>query len=96
MANHKPTAPDAQPLFPNAAKDRQQLWWLASFLCINGTNETHRERGRRLREYLCETCEREWNDVSGWGGSPKGTHQCDWCHLVLSPAEWRDLVWGDR
>ncbi|HKO27587.1 MAG TPA: hypothetical protein VJU80_09035 [Solirubrobacteraceae bacterium] len=67
--------------------DRRELWRLEGFLAVNGTTEAHRERRLRLYRYLCDTCEHEWSDVSGWGGSPKGTRQCSWCNVVLAPGE---------
>jgi len=68
-------------------RDRRELWHLENFLAVNGTTETHRERHLRLYRYLCDTCEHEWRDVSGYGGSPKGTRQCSWCNAVLAPGE---------
>ena len=67
--------------------DRRELWWLESFLAVNGTTPAHHERRLVLYRYLCATCTHAWMDVSGWGGSPKGTRQCDWCHHVLAPGE---------
>lgn len=71
-----------------AERDRQELWHLESFLMVNGTNKGHQERRLRLYRYLCETCPHDYQDVSGWGGCPKGTHQCSWCNVVLDPDEW--------
>lgn len=68
-------------------RDRQELWRLENFLAVGGTTEAHRERHLRLYRYLCDTCEHEWSDVSGWGNSPKGTRQCSWCNVVLRPGE---------
>ena len=68
-------------------RDRQELWRLENFLAVNGATEAHKERQLRLYRYLCDTCEHEWGDVSGWGGSPKGTRQCTWCNAVLAPSE---------
>lgn len=72
------------------SRDRRELWLLDNYLAVNGTNPGQRERRRLLHQYLCETCTHEWADVSGWGGSPEGTHQCSWCNEVLTPEEWRD------
>lgn len=74
--------------------DRKRLWGLESFLMVNGTTEAHREQRLRLYRYLCETCEHEWGDVSGWGGSPKGTYQCRWCNLAAFPddADYRTVL----
>ena len=75
----------------SVTRDRQQLWMLENWLAVSATTGAQRDRRARLRTYLNETCEHEWSDASGWGGSPRGTHQCNWCHDVLSPDEWRDL-----
>jgi hypothetical protein len=69
------------------SRDRRELWRLEGFLAINGTTATHRERQLRLYRYLVDTCEHEWSDVRGWGGSPRGTRQCSWCNWVLAPGE---------
>ena len=68
-------------------QDRRMLWSLEAFLMVQGTTEAHRDERLRLYRYLCDTCEHEWSDVSGWGGSPKGTRQCSWCNWVLAPGE---------
>lgn len=65
--------------------DRRELWWLESFLAVNGTTPRQHDRRLMLYRYLCLTCTHCWSDVSGWGGSPKGTRQCDWCNYVLAP-----------
>lgn len=70
-----------------ASRDRQELWRLDNFLAVNGTNPGQHERRLRLYRYLCATCEHEWSDVSGWGGCPKGTRQCQWCNLVALPGD---------
>lgn len=67
--------------------DRQQLWWLESFLAINDTTPAHRERQQRLSKYLHKTCDHSWSDVSGWAGCKPGTHQCDHCNKVVSRKE---------
>lgn len=72
------------------SRDRRELWLLDNYLAVNGTNPGQHERRRLLHQYLCETCTHEWADVSGWGGSPEGTHQCSWCNEVLTPEEWRE------
>lgn len=72
----------------DVSRDRRELWWLESFLAVNGTTDAHRERQRRLRRYLDETCQHEEvSDVSGWGESPKGTRQCGLCCHVWLPGD---------
>lgn len=70
------------------SQDRRELWWIESFLAVNGTTDSHRERRLRLYRYLTETCQHEEvSDVSGWGGTPKGTRQCGLCCRVWMPGE---------
>jgi hypothetical protein len=76
-----------KPATAGVTEDRRELWRLVNFLAVNGTTPSHHERQLRLYRYLCDTCEHEWQDVSGWGGSPKGTRQCSWCNTVLAPGE---------
>lgn len=68
-------------------EDRRELWRLENFLAVNSTNQSQRDRRLSLYRYLCDTCEHEWMDVMGWGGSPRGTRQCSWCNAVLAPGE---------
>lgn len=72
-------------------RDRQELWRLENAFSVSATNETQREICQRLKTYLSETCEHEWWDAAGWGGTPRGTHQCNWCHKVVDPDEWRAI-----
>lgn len=72
--------------------DRRELWWMESYLAVNGTNMGHHDRRLRLYRHLCATCEHDWQDVSGWGGCPKGTVQCHWCNAVALPGEQRPAI----
>lgn len=80
-----PNDPDGEPC--STPMDRRWLWRLESFLAVSGTNDTLRQMGSDLRQYLNESCEHHWRhyatetDVS-W---PIPAHkQCLWC----SDVEW--------
>lgn len=84
--------PDGEPLSTHF--DRRWLWRLETFLTVNGTTDLHREMRLDLYQYLCETCEHVWRDMTF--GSKDEIYQCLWCNDVVSGDEYRKLTNTDE
>jgi hypothetical protein len=68
--------------------DRRWLWRLEGRLAVGATNNRLRELQADLQEYLCETCDHQWDDPDGYHyfpptdpATPK-IRQCRWCSHV--------------
>jgi hypothetical protein len=70
---------DSQGLPLSTPADRRWLWRIESFLAVSGTNDTQRQMGRDLAQYLNETCEHHYIHFTPEPREPR-CRQCIWCH----------------
>lgn len=75
-----PNGPDGRPL--TTPLDRRWLWKIETQLAVSGTNDTMRQLGRDLRQYLAETCEHHWSEACEAEAQIPAHRQCLWCSEV--------------